>query len=378
MSDSFRVWLLSLGIRPRSIIVGKWVRCGTESHPRSTNGAYFLLASGERGWAMDWASHTEPLTWVEESDAPRDAEGAAARLAAAMRPEDRAALEEGRAELRENQRRASREAHGWYWESKPLRGGHPYLEDHGLTVAGCARAPHGRYGATHGLREDVRGRLVVPVQSLYLWRGKPWTQSVQLIEPGGEKRYWPGAPVKGGSYLIDARPDGASRLLLCEGLATGLALYGMVDGSVVRTCFSAGGLIEIAKRVAEVRAVPGDSEAAQAIPYLHLPHTVCGDNDHRTTCKRHKEAGLTAPFEPWAERPEWCLCNPGRATTERASAILGGCAAAIPTGIDGTDWSDWVQAKERAYLPAGKFDRLRHHMAGARAELAGLLAARRR
>lgn len=351
------------------------MRCPTESHPRSDNGAYFLMPSGERGWCMDWARDTSPIAWVSESDAPRDLDGAAARLTEAMRAEDREALERGRVEMRERQRRASREAHAWYWAAQPLRGGHPYLEGHGLTVAGCARAPHGRYGPTHGLREDARGRLVVPMQSLHLWRGKPWTQSVQLIEPGGDKRYWPGAPVKGASYLVDARPDGAARLLMCEGLATGLALYGMVQHSAVRVCFSAGGLIELARRLAEVRALPGDSEAARSVPYAYLPHTVCGDNDQRTVCKDHREMGLVAPVEP-AGRPSWCKCNPGRAAAEEAAGLLG-CGAALPTGIVGTDWSDWVQEMEGRFVPAGKYDRLRHYMAGARAELAGLLAGAR-
>lgn len=388
MGEDFRLWLMSLGLRPRTITAGRWVRCPTEHRPRGTNGAFFLAPTGEVGWAMDWATDTEPRMWRREAEGRQDEPGAAARLEDALRATlaaNRAAIEAARAELRESQRRASREAHAWYWGAEPLRGGHPYLEAHGLTVAGCRRAPHGRHGPTHGLRTDARGRLVVPVQRLHLWRGKPWTQSVQLIEPGGLKRYWPGAPVKGGSYLIDARPgSGAGRLLLCEGLATGLALYGMVDYSAVRVCFSAGGLVEVAGlEAAELRRIGsganngasgGDDE--RSVPYLHLPHTVCGDNDP-TICKPHRDLGLLQTYDPWERRPDWCKCNPGRAAAV-AAAIALGCHAAIPPEAPGcTDWSDWVAAKEAAYLPTGKYDRLRRYMAGARAELGGLLAGRR-
>src|SRR5690606_3035190 len=102
-------------------------------------------------------------------------------------------------------------------------------ESHGLDMTGCG-----------GLRVDNEGWLVVPA-----YRGAEFS-SVQRIAPDGQKRFWPGAPMKGVSYLID-RP-GASVTVLAEGLATGLAIHAACPLVRVVIAFSAQNLVTVAKR----------------------------------------------------------------------------------------------------------------------------------
>jgi len=198
--------------------------------------------------------------------------------------------------------RSTQAAREWHRECNPLIGGHPYLEAHGLDASGC-----------FGLRVDRDGWLVVP-----MFRDRN-LMSIQRISPDGVKRFWRDATTSGTSYTIE-RPQ-ASITALCEGLATGLAIFNAAPLTRVIVAFTASGL------------------SKASFPYSGLA-VVAGDNDWKTVCQKHKEEGLEAPFEPWAERPVWCLCNPGRNAAEKVSADLR-CGFAIPASIDGTDWSDF-------------------------------------
>src|SRR5690606_38806409 len=134
-----------------------------------------LAEDGRFVWYRDWARDAEPILWradgkVAQSLPPPYA-GEADRRVRADLARKRAASAEARV-LREF--------------CTPLRFSHPYLESHGLDMTGCG-----------GLRVDNVGWLVVPA-----YRGAEFS-SVQRIAPDGQKRFWPGAPVKGVSYLID-------------------------------------------------------------------------------------------------------------------------------------------------------------------------------
>lgn len=248
---------------------GAWHRCPTENHPRKKNGSWKLAADCLIGWCMDYAIHTEPLTWRPERDyvAP---------------PVDRAALARKKADTHKALALATAGARAFYAGCEPLRGGHPYLESHGLSMAGC-----------YGLKIDLDDWLVVPV----LMEGK--VASVQRISPEGEKRFWPGASVKGGSYQIERR--GAQLLVLCEGLATGLAIFAAVPQARIVVAFNSGNLsnVHIVRRGLTV---------------------IAADNDHKT-----------------AERIGH---NPGIDAAKSAADSLG-CGTAYPSGITGTDWCDY-------------------------------------
>lgn len=262
--------LRAAGLRPRDVVPdGKWRRCATDDKPKKRNGAYVLHPDG-RGYWRNWATDSELNEWRDE------VAYAAARV-------DPAKLEAQRQAERLARHRAIDAARAHWHGAKLLSALHPYIERKGLTPLGCA-----------GLRVDQQGWLVVPV----MWRSS--LISVQRINPAGDKRFWPGAPVKGGAFLLTR--SNAAVTCLVEGLATGLAVYQSVRQASVIVCFDAGNLLPVAERLKP-----------------HGSVVVCADNDHGTQAKR----GF----------------NPGIDKAGNVADLLG-CGVAFPTGIEGTDWAD--------------------------------------
>lgn len=271
MTTDFHAFLRSRGLRPGRIVAdGKWRRCPTDNHERKRNGAYKLATDGRVGWAQDWSTETSPAVWW--ADGVTEGARFDPREAARRRQAERA-----------EQEKAIREASDFYRACSLLIGGHPYLEAHGLDMAGCS-----------GLKVDRKGWLVVPA-----WRGGRLL-TVQRIAPDGQKRFWPGAPVRGAAYTIERRT--ATLTVLCEGLATGLALYAAARTCRVVVAFNSGNLPVVAPLLPAGFAV------------------VAADNDRGTE--------------------ERIGTNPGVIAAE-AAAKIAGCGVAIPTGIDGTDWCDY-------------------------------------
>lgn len=269
--SEFSAFLCAAGLIPGDVVPdGMWRRCATEAHPRKKNGSYKLATDGLIGWCQNFEAHSEPLTWRSDrkSDIPRIDHAAIARRRAAAR---RALVE------------ATKSARQFYVDCKPLRGGHPYLTSHKLSMAGC-----------FGLKIDLNGWLVIPMLI-----GRELA-SVQRISPEGEKKFWYGASVKGASYAIDRQ--GASVTVLCEGFATGAAIFAAAPLTRIVVAFNAGNLPNV------------QIGAGMAV--------VAADNDHETEARLGR--------------------NPGVVAAQQAADALG-CGVAIPTGITGTDWSDFRQ-----------------------------------
>jgi len=276
-------------VPPAHIVSGKWTRCPTVTHPKKKNGSFKLANDGLIGWCQNFETGEEVMTWrPEHADAAPKLDH---RAIAAKQTEERRKLVQATLAARE-----------YYHGCKALIGGHMYLTAHSLNMDGC-----------FGIRIDKKGWIVVPMSR----EGN--LMSIQRISPDGEKLFWPGASTKGTSYTID-RPR-ATVTVICEGLATGLAIFAAAPLTKVHVTFNAGNLATTDYRPRGLAVV-------------------AADNDHRTVCRRHKEQGLTAPFTPFAERPEWCLCNPGLAAAEKAAKLIG-CRVAVPQGMLGTDWCDW-------------------------------------
>ena len=266
---SFRAALEAAGLRPRDVIPdGRWYRCPTDDKPRKRNGCFVLWPCGTRGFFKNYALHDDWCEW-------RDDQASIAPSAETLR------------RIRENREREQRrrvlaihEARA-YWDQAWPAGLHPYLARKGLTMRGVV-----------GLRE-CDGKLLVPMSKGVLL-------SVQTITADGEKKFWPGAPTKGTSYEL-AR-NRASVTCLCEGLATGLAVFQAVPQVRVIVAFDSGNLLPAAE-------------------YLQLRGSVvvCADNDHGTLAARGFNPGLLA-------------------AQKVADAI--GCGVAYPSDIEGTDWAD--------------------------------------
>lgn len=302
--------LLAHGLLPRNPPVpgDKWRRCPTRSHPRKLNGAFRLTADGLVGFYRDYAVDQGTLTWRPDrvSDAPAF---------------DPARLREARREQQRKQAAATQAAREYYAKCRPLIGGHPYLEAHGLDMTGA-----------FNLRVDDAGWLVVPA---YV-NGK--ISTIQRIAPDGSKLFWPGASVKGASYTID-RPM-SSITVLCEGLATGMAIFAASPQSRIVVGFNAGNLLPAAELVG-----------------MRGLCVIAADNDHRTVCQWHKEnapdEGRRIAQEPQSPRPEGCKCNPGVLAALSAGAALG-IGVCWPRHIEGTDYADMRQENYAARVAVKK------------------------
>ena len=271
--STFEQTLIQAGLRPRAIVAdGRIRRCATDGKPSKRNGWYVLRPDGTGAWG-DW------------SIGSGDAIGHYGQEATQIRLPTAAELAE-----RERRKKAERDARlkairgaRMFWDqSQRPRSLHPYLVRKQLTAMG-----------TSGLR--VHGDLlVVPV----LWQGR--LVSVQTITADGEKRFWPGAPVKGGAMVLD-RPR-AALTAFCEGFATGLAIFQCVRMARVVVAFDAGNLVQVVDQMRPTGSV-----------------VICADHDHATQARRG--------FNPGIEK----------ATT---AAELIGAGVAWPEGIEGSDWAD--------------------------------------
>ena len=115
--------------------------------------------------------------------------------------------------------------------------------------------------------------------------------------------------MKAGSYAVERK--GASITVLCEGLATGLAIFAAVRLTRVLVGFNSGNLsrVPVARRGMVC---------------------VAADNDHGTQAKLGHNPGVEA-------------------ATEAADGL--GCGVAVPVGIQGTDWADY-RAERLAWMLA--------------------------
>ncbi|MDR2195730.1 MAG: toprim domain-containing protein [Gallionellaceae bacterium] len=265
---SFDQAMQAAGLLPRAIVPdGRWYRCPTADKPRKRNGAYVLYPDG-RGYFMNWALDSGVSSWRDDS--------------ARVQRVDAAALDRRRQAERDARLRAIRGARQRWSQARPVRGLHPYLERKHLSAVG-----------TSGLR--VHGEaLIVPV----FWNDR--LVSVQSITPDGQKRFWPGAPVKAGAFVMD-RPR-AALTAICEGLATGLAVFQCVRMARVIVAFDAGNLLPVVQRIRPTGNV-----------------VFCADDDHGTQAR----LGI----------------NPGIEKARNAAELIG-AGVAWPEGIEGTDWAD--------------------------------------
>ncbi len=279
MSD-FAAFLHELGLRPARSPEpdGKWYRCPTEDHPKKKNGAYKLATDGLIGWAQNHALHDEPITWRPAGELVTSA------------PDVRT-IRQAQAQEQLERDAAIAGAREFYQRCPALIGGHPYLAQKGLDMTGC-----------QGVKRGPGDWLVVPmVRAGHL-------VSVQRIHADGTKRFWPGAPTRGTTFIVDRR--GATVTVLCEGVATGLALFAAVPLARVIVAFTASNLVKVASQLPRRGMV-----------------VVAADNDHET-----------------AER---IGRNPGVDAAREAAALLG-CGVAIPEGIMGSDFADMRQERIQA------------------------------
>lgn len=251
--------------------IGIWKRYKTLDKPSHRNGAVKFM--GDHGFVRNWATDSKANVWQAEGDS-KDA-----------KPIDMARIEAQRQRDREYRIQAVHSARAFWSNASPLSLHHPYLDDKGLSPVG-----------THGLRTHD-GLLVIPVMM-----GRSLT-SIQTIAADGTKRFWPGAPVKSGSFIL--RRERSVVTVMVEGFATGLAVYQSIRNASVVVCFDAGNLLPVTEYLRPTGSV-----------------VFAADNDFRTQAKRGT--------------------NPGIAKAQNAAELIG-AGVAYPEGIEGTDWADYLK-----------------------------------
>lgn len=218
-------------------------RCGTLTHPKSKNGAYFW--DGQRGWVFAWDGESR-VQWFNDPKAQpwTEEEKRAWRM---KRDAQRKATEEAHAG-------AARRAAALMATTKP--GEHNYLHLKGFPQAQGLCLPGGELlvPMRDWQTNELRGAQIIQ-----------WTDSEE--EPG--RMRW----VKKMSYGMQARgavlrlgPPRALETVYCEGYATGLSIEAAVRqlrlNASVLVCFSSSNLIYVAERSAGRRIVFADHDPA--------------------------------------------------------------------------------------------------------------------
>ena len=228
-TDAFRAAMAEYGLlTPDPIIAdGALHRIRADGDKRGARNAWYILhpdpfAAGafgcwKRGISGSWRAN-EQTRW-----------GAADRKAAQRRIEQAraASLREQAAKHEQARLRAER-----IWSAAhPARSSHPYLRAKNVTPGSA--------------RQSGR-RLVLPVTDL---QGTLW--SLQFIDPTARKMLLSGGRKRGNLIHVSGTVPGGSRVLVCEGWATGRTLAEMDPEAVVLAAIDAGNLEAVAVAVRE-------------------------------------------------------------------------------------------------------------------------------
>jgi putative DNA primase/helicase len=258
----FRLFIASHGYEPPlDIPVGKIFRFGESKH---LWGKLFDDCAG--GVFGDWRTGEE-YVWQSSDKSKVDKQFIKASQAAAQ------------SNLAKEYLAAAKQAEERFYAAGEADDTHPYLIAKGIKA--------------HGLKQSG-DKLLVPVYSV-----SGDMQSIQSIDPDGNKRFMPGGKMAGGCHMIGImQPD--SPIVICEGYATGASL--LEDGSdFVVISFTASNLIKVA------------TELKRQLPDQEM--IIAGDAD-----------------------------QVGRKSAEEAAKAVGGTAVFPP--IDGMDWNDYMNSKE--------------------------------
>ena len=254
--------------------------------PKTRNASYALRVEPD-GFAFGWAlSFKEGITHKFHTKASRK-----------LTPEERAAhkakadaaKKERDAKIKADAEAAARKAVRLW--SRATKGATPYL----------AR----KMVDAHGAR-TMGDLLVVPMWSSGALVG------LQFIAPDGGKRFLRGSAKDGAYHGISAKGDDLSRIVICEGFATGGTIR-QATGWPVIVAFDAGNLKPVA--------------VAMRAKYPDAQIIIAGDNDQWTT----RQDGT-----PW---------NPGVEKAQQAAVAIGGARVIVPM-VDPqdpdqpTDWND--------------------------------------
>jgi phage/plasmid primase-like uncharacterized protein len=212
---------------------------------------------------------------------------------------------------------------------------HPYLTRKGV--------------AAHGLRQDRRGNLLVPMRDV---DGRLW--SVQTISETGQKLYMKGGRKQGMNVVLgDLRPG--APLVIAEGYATAATLR-EVTGLPTVAAFDSANLIEVARAYRErdpARPIIVAADNDHHLPNRPTPLPNVGKEKATAAAETVNGLVLMPSFEPTETGTDWndFTAQHGRVAMRRiAEAELAKRGITLPAAKvqqDGADTSATVTQADR-------------------------------
>jgi putative DNA primase/helicase len=235
---SFQDFARAHGLLIKDLVLDRWVRVGTEDHPRKQNGAYIF--DGHKGALINFAVHDRHILYKSEEPFVPDPNAHKKMLAAKQEHEQR-------------QKKAAQRAA--YIVNNSVKDQHPYLVRKGFVDKGL-------------IWNDL---LVLPMRVLGNLVG------CQLISQDGTKRFLSGQRTKGASLVIDNK----GRNILVEGFATGMsvrrAMKHLRERYTIHVCFSAGNMLEVAKNLRDPLVIADNDPMGIATAKKIAPHYWVGE-----------------------------------------------------------------------------------------------------
>lgn len=246
----------------------RWHRTATEDHPLKKNGAYTF--DGDRGIVINFATMQSGAAW---------------RNGVRVGHVDHVAIRAQRAivNAQEKARQSEARIKAQHVIDHATFGPHPYFQ---------------RKGLPKEMMLVYEGHIVVPMRDFTTGN----LNSVQFINPDGEKRFLTGGKARGSVYGIG--PMLTRERWLVEGFATGLSVYMALEylyrDARVIVCFSAGNLAFVGKQLGQIYPKPcvfADNDASKAgaraaeetgLPWIMPPEVGKDANDW------HLEHGISA------------------------------------------------------------------------------------
>lgn len=220
--------------------VGVWRRYPTEDHPKKRNGAVKYM--GDHGHVQNHATMLSPETWKPDVDAPK------IDMAALNRQ-----VEEQR-KKREHDEGVARKKAGWIMHQCTLQT-HEYLGKKGFPLE-----KGNVWMRTDPKTQEVAKLLCVPM------RVHGDLVGVQMIEPGGTKRFLKGQRTADAIFVF----DNSGPTFLCEGYATALSIRLAMKTLRMRyrleVCFSASNIVRRTKAHPEAFIVADNDRPSDQAP----------------------------------------------------------------------------------------------------------------
>lgn len=229
---SFVAFCQERGLVIEHLFSGRWVRTRTLDKPRKRNGSYFY--QGSYGFCQNWSQMDRAETWFADKESKFDPD-ILRRLEEAKERADRRRHEDA---LRAEQKASE-------MVSRAILYSHPYLASKGF--------------------HDAKGLVLDQTLLVRMENGGNLVglQTIEMADGEWKKKMLFGTRAKGASLSLSR----GTWPILCEGYATGLsiqeALKSTPMGAYVIVCFSAGNIVEIARKHPNAR-VFADNDVSKA------------------------------------------------------------------------------------------------------------------